>query len=179
MRASPTPPDAAGGPASGPPRHSDHLKVEDAMTFLSQEGGLPDPHHDAEFYSGVPTKRAIAWIVDIVAVTLLTVLAGILTLTVAFFLWPIAFLAIGAVYRIGTLARWSATPGMLLMGIELRSPDGGRFDGLQAILHVLGYYASMSFVLPQVASVAAMVATPRRQGLTDLVLGSAAINRPD
>ena len=140
--------------------------------------GLPDPDQTPEFYDGVLSKRALAWVVDMAVITALTLVAGIVTLTVGFFLWPLFFLAIGALYRVTTLARGSATWGMRLMGIELRSHGGDRFDAPQAILHVSGYYASMIFVLPALVSIGAMLLTDRRQGLTDLILGSAAINRP-
>ncbi|MEM8849778.1 MAG: RDD family protein [Pseudomonadota bacterium] len=148
------------------------------MTYLHQNAALPDPRYEAQFYAGVPTKRAIAWVLDVVAITALTVLAGILTLTLAWWLWPLAYLTIGLIYRIGTLASGSATPGMRLMGIELRGADGHRLDGVQATLHVAGYYATMAFFLPVLASIATILATPQRQSLTDLVLGTAAINRP-
>ncbi|MEM9798258.1 MAG: RDD family protein [Pseudomonadota bacterium] len=148
------------------------------MTDLTFASRLPDPHHQPEFYTGVLPKRAFAWIVDVLLITGMTILAGIVTLTLAWFLWPVVYLAIGSIYRIATLSNGSATWGMRMMGIELRGHDGERFDGMQATLHVLGYYVSMSFLLPALASVVAMIATDRRQGLTDLVLGSAAINRP-
>ncbi len=149
-------------------------------TDLSPAGrsALPDPHAAPEFYDGVIAKRVLAWVVDIVLVTVLTLVAGVLTLTVGFFLWPLFFLAIGALYRVATIANRSATWGMRLMGIELRGHDGRRLDTLQALLHVSGYYASMIFVFPILASAASMVLTGRRQTLTDMVLGSAAINRP-
>ena len=140
--------------------------------------GLPCPEARPEFYDGVVAKRGLAWVVDTVLITLATLLAGILTLTVGLFLWPLFFTVIGATYRIATLTTRSATLGMRLVGIELRAPDGGRLDPMQATLHVGGYYASWIAVLPGLVSLGAMIATPRRQGLTDLVLGTAAINRP-
>ncbi|MCK0166465.1 RDD family protein [Jannaschia sp. S6380] len=140
--------------------------------------GLPDPDRDARFYDGVVAKRGLAWLVDLAIITGLTILAGIATLTVGFFLWPLFFVAIGALYRVTTLANGSSTWGMRLLGIELRGHDGERFDIGQSILHVAGYYASMTFVLPVLVSIGAMLTTRRRQGLTDLVMGSAAINRP-
>jgi uncharacterized RDD family membrane protein YckC len=148
------------------------------MTYVTSATALPDPHHDPAFYDGVPTKRGLAWVVDILLITGLTFLAGIVTLSVAWWLWPLAYLAIGAIYRISTLANRSATWGMRLVGIELRRQDGERFDGTTAVLHVAGYYASMTFILPTIASIAAVLMTERRQSLTDLLLGSAAINRP-
>ena len=36
------------------------------MTMTDTYPGLPDPERAAEFYDGVPTKRFVAWIVDIV-----------------------------------------------------------------------------------------------------------------
>ncbi|MDB2407030.1 RDD family protein [Jannaschia sp.] len=150
------------------------------MTYIDDTAtsGLPDPHHEPEFYDGVLVKRGLAWVTDILIVTFATFILGIVTLSVAWFLWPIAFLAVGALYRVATLANSSATWGMRLMGVELRDHHGRRFDGPTALLHVIGYYASMSFVLPALGSIVTMLVTDRRQGLTDLVMGSAAINRP-
>ncbi len=64
-----------------------------------------------------------------------------------------------------------------MMAVELRNHRGARFGFAEALIHTLGYSLSMAFVLPQVISVALMAMSPRGQGLTDLVLGSAAINR--
>jgi uncharacterized RDD family membrane protein YckC len=140
--------------------------------------GLPDPFEAPEFYDGVLPKRALAWIVDVVIVHGATFVLGILTLTLAWWLWPIVAFVLGATYRVATLAGGSATWGMRLMGIELRDHRGNRFDLPTAALHTVGYYATLSFALPVVATAAAMMVTDRRQGLTDLVMGTAAINRP-
>ena len=148
------------------------------MTITSHVARLPDPDVEPAFYEGVMAKRGLAWAVDLLVIAALTVLAGLATLTVAFFFWPVVFLTIGFVYRVATIASGSATWGMRLMGIELRGQDGARFDVVQAVLHVGGYYASWAFVVPAFASMVAMAVTARRQGLTDLLLGSAAINRP-
>lgn len=148
------------------------------MTHMTMTTALPDPADEPQFYAGVLVKRALAWVVDIVVITLFTVLAGLLTLTVGFFLWPLFFIAIGLLYRISTVAGGSATWGMRLMGIELRGHDGQRLDMAQAALHVGGYSASVAFFLPQLISIGAMMVTDRRQGLTDMLLGTAAINRP-
>lgn len=148
------------------------------MTYMTSTSALPDPVDQPEFYDGVLPKRAIAWVIDVLLITALTFLAGLLTLTVGFFLWPLFFLVIGFLYRLTTLTNGSATWGMRAMGIELRDVQGNRFDGIQAALHVAGYYATLAFVLPALASFAAMLVTGRRQSLTDMLLGSAAINRP-
>lgn len=138
---------------------------------------LPDPDAQPEFYTAVPTKRLLAWLVDSVLITLFCVLALILTLGIGFFFLPVLMLTVGFVYRSVTLARGSATWGMALMAMEMRRHDGARFDALTAILHTLGYSMSMAFVFPQVISVMLMLLSARAQGLTDFVLGTAAVNR--
>jgi hypothetical protein len=64
------------------------------------------------------------------------------------------------------------------MGIELRDRHGRRFDLAMAGLHTMGYVLSFGMAPLQVISVVLMLTSARAQGLTDHVLGSAAINRP-
>ncbi|WP_298499406.1 RDD family protein [uncultured Maritimibacter sp.] len=140
--------------------------------------GLPDPDYQAEFYADVPTKRLIAWIIDTVIVALLVVLAIVFTAFIGAFFAGFLWLALGFAYRTVTIANGSATLGMRLCSIELRKADGSRMDFGAALLHTLGYSMSMAFVLPQIASVVLMLTSERKQGLTDMVLGTAAINKP-
>jgi hypothetical protein len=49
---------------------------------------------------------------------------------------------------------------------------------MQTLIHTGGYLLSWAFFLPQLASMAAMLVTDRRQGLTDLLIGTTAVNRP-
>jgi uncharacterized RDD family membrane protein YckC len=146
--------------------------------FAPLSPGLPDPDVAPGFYDGVPLKRFVAWLIDGVIVLMLTLVAVPLTAFVALFFLPLVWLAIGFVYRTATLSAASATPGMRLVGIELRDRWGRPFDLGHAILHTLGYTLSISTLIVQAASVALMLTGARRQGLTDLVLGTAAINRP-
>jgi uncharacterized RDD family membrane protein YckC len=139
--------------------------------------GLPDPVTQAEFYADVPTKRLLAWIVDTVLIVALTALVVLFTAFTALFFLPLAFLAVGFLYRWVTIANRSATPGMRLLAIELRAGDGGRLDPMLAGLHTLGYSLSMAIFPLQLVSIALMLMTDRKQGLTDHVLGTAAVNR--
>jgi len=147
------------------------------MIYTGTDIHLPDPISQPEFYSGVPTKRFLAWLVDSALILMFSVLALVLTLGIGFFFLPALMLVTGLIYRIATLSRGSATWGMALMAIELRRHDGSRLDTLTAALHTLGYSASMAFVIPQVISVILMLTGGRAQGLSDLVLGTAAVNR--
>jgi len=139
---------------------------------------LPDPDLQPEFYAGVMSKRLVAWGVDMVCVAALTVAGVVLTAFVGLFFLPLIWLVMDAGYRTVTLANRSATLGMRLMGVEFRDREGRHFDLAHAGLHTLGYLMSMSFVLPQIVSVVLMLTGARRQSLTDIVIGSALINRP-
>ena len=139
--------------------------------------GLPDPDLKPEFYADVPTKRLIAWIVDTLIITLFCWIIVLFTAFIAAFIWPLLFLVIGFAYRTVTLANGSATWGMRLMAIEFRDRDGKRFDLNQAALHTLGYTVSISLPILQVVSIVLMLTTVRGQGLTDHVMGTAAVNR--
>lgn len=139
--------------------------------------GLPDPDYQSEFYENVPAKRAIAWVVDTIVVVAIVAVLIVLTVGIGVFFAGFLWLIVGFVYRVVTLANGSATLGMRMTAIELRRGDGSRFDLGTAVLHTLGYSLSMSFVLPQVASIILMLTNERGQGLSDLALGTAAINR--
>ena len=139
---------------------------------------LPDPDYQADFYADVPLKRLIAFGVDTVLILILTVLVLPFTAFTGLFYFPLLAMVVGFVYRVLTIAGGSATPGMRLMAIELRNASGERLDLPQAALHTLLFTLFFSMMLPQLASIALMLTGPRAQGLHDLVLGTAAINRP-
>lgn len=138
--------------------------------------GLPDPDTQAEFYADVPVKRAIAWVIDVAFVYAIVVLISLLTFGIGLFFFGFLALATGFVYRTVSLANRSATLGMRLTSIELRTAKGERFDLATASLHTLGYYMSMAFVLAQIGSIVLMLTSSRAQGLTDHMLGTAAVN---
>jgi uncharacterized RDD family membrane protein YckC len=138
---------------------------------------LPDPYAEAAFYADVPLKRGVAWVIDAAIVAALTLFAIPLTLFTALFFLPVLWLVLSFAYRTVTLARGSATWGMRFMGIELRTFRGERFALPDAALHTLIYSVCMAFLIPQVVSIVLMLTTPRAQGLPDLALGTAALNR--
>ena len=139
---------------------------------------LPDPDRQAEFYADVPIKRALAWVVDSILIAIITMVVVPFTLFLSLFFLPLLYLTISFLYRTISLARHSATPGMRLMAIEFRDRTGARFDLGTAFLHTLGYTLTISTLLPQLLSMGLMLTTARGQGLTDLVLGTVAINKP-
>jgi hypothetical protein len=159
----------------GPPAPLQTIRQRtDKMSYTSP---LPDPQYQAEFYDGVAVKRGIAWVVDTVLITLITVLIVPFTAFTALFFLPLLYLVVNVTYRWLTISGGSATWGMRLVAIEFRRTDGKRFDTGTALMHSLGYSLSVAFVLPQLLSVAMMLLGARGQGLTDMVLGSVAVNR--
>ena len=139
---------------------------------------LPDPARHAAFYEGVASKRAFAWVIDSIITGFAAVMILPFTAFVAILIFPLLFGTVNLAYRSVTLANFSATPGMWLLGIEFRQSDGRRFDAPTAILHTLGTMFTWTTVLPQIGSAALMAMSPRGQGLTDLVLGTVVIRRP-
>lgn len=138
---------------------------------------LPDPHFQPQFYTFVPTRRLIAWIIDTIVILALSALTVVLTAFVGAFFWVFLFAAIGFAYRVVTIANGSATWGMRFAGIELRSAHGERFDLGLAIAHTAGYTVSMVLPLLQLISIVMMLTGARGQGLSDAFLGSVALNR--
>jgi uncharacterized RDD family membrane protein YckC len=146
--------------------------------FADTLTALPDPDADADFYTGVPLKRALAWVVDASLVLIASVLIVPFTAFTALFFFPFLILMVGFTYRWFTIAGRSATWGMRLMGIELRDHTGARLNGTLALFHTLGYTVSVAAMPLQFISMGMMALTPRCQGLSDTMLGTAAINRP-
>ncbi len=137
----------------------------------------PDPDIAPEFYADVPVKRLLAWVVDVLIVAVLCVLILPFTAFTGLFFFPGLMLVVGYIYRIATMTGRSATWGMRLMALEFRDSAGRRFDLGTAFLHVTGYTISIAFPLLQLVSIVLMLTTARKQGLTDMIIGSAALNR--
>ncbi|SIS90621.1 RDD family protein [Roseivivax lentus] len=138
---------------------------------------LPDPVRQPEFYDSVTLKRFLAWVIDTIFVALLVVPAIVFTFGIALFFFPLVWIAVGFTYRWITIANGSATWGMRAMAIELRDAYANRLDAGTAFMHTLGYALSVSTFIVQLGSVLLMLNTERKQGLSDLVLGTVMINR--
>jgi uncharacterized RDD family membrane protein YckC len=148
------------------------------MTARPYSAGLPDPTARADFYDGIRTKRLIAWVLDMVLIAVLSSILLPFTAFTALFFFPFFMLVTGFFYRWFTLSVGSATWGMALMGIQIRDGQGDRLSGSLAFWHTLGYTLSVAIAPLQLLSVGMMCLSPRRQGLSDLLLNTAAINRP-
>lgn len=138
---------------------------------------LPDPQYDADFYKDVPTKRLIAWFIDVAAIAVITGFLTVFGLFLPLLILPLLFAVVSFVYRWMTLASGSATWGMRLMALEMRRGDGARFDGTTALFHTIGYVVSVVTFPLQLISIGMILMTARHQSLTDVILGTAALNK--
>ena len=141
-----------------------------------------DPERQPELFDGVLSKRIVAFIVDAVLIVLLMVPAalmililGLITLGIAWLLFPLLFAIVALGYVALTLGgRASATPGMRLTGVEMRTWNGQRMFPLLAMMHALIFWFSCGILTPLILLVGLF--TPRRQLLHDLLLGVVALN---
>lgn len=138
---------------------------------------LPDPYTHAEMYEDVPTKRLIAWCVDFLVIAAISAVLVPFTLFTALFYLPFLILMVSFLYRWTTLTTGGATWGMRFASIEIREASGQRPDMLTSLMHTLGYHVSVAIFPLQLVSIALMLMSERKQGLTDHILGTVALNR--
>lgn len=151
-------------------------------------GGHGDvrPLYDAaahpELFDGVLSKRIVAFIIDAILIVALMVpgalmilLLGIVTLGLAWLLFPALFAIVALGYvglTLGSSA--SATIGMRATGIEMRTWTGARVFPLLAVMHALIFWFSVGLLTPLVLLVGLF--TERKQLLHDLLLGVVVAN---
>ncbi|ODN72460.1 RDD family protein [Methylobrevis pamukkalensis] len=143
----------------------------------------PDPLTDHRLYSGVRTRRFMAFLIDVTIVAVLTFMAGIVvffiglaTLGLGWAIYAILWPLMALLYCAFTLGGpKSATVGMRAFGLEMRQVDGGRMSPGLAAVHSVLFYASVSILTPFIVLVALF--TDRKRLLHDLLLGTVVINR--
>ncbi len=147
-------------------------------------GEAPDPLRFPDYYDGIVVKRMVAFLLD--GALIVVLMAG----------WWVAsmMLAIGSLGLLSPLAavyvlipllydtllvggERSATPGMRVMGIEVRRWDGGRPDRLQSALQSLMFYGTVGLTSTLILLVALF--NPRRRCLHDYLAGTVTVNRID
>ena len=149
-----------------------------SFTMNDTYDALPDPQTQPAFYDGVGVKRLLAWVVDTVLIGMIAAVIASIPLFLLWFVFPLVFLVVSLIYRIGSIRAFSATPGMRLFNIELRNHEGQRLDGSAAAMHTIAFMIASAFFIPQIASVVLILMTERGQGLHDMFTGVVAINKP-
>src|SRR5437016_4612945 len=144
-----------------------------------------DPAAQPELFDGVLARRVVAFIVDFIVIAVPVVLAamlifafGIVTLGLGFALYwllPPATVIWAIVYFGATLGGpTSATIGMRLMDLEMRTWYGAPAYFLLGAVHAIAFWFTVSFFTPFVLLVAFF--NERRRLLHDILLGTVVIN---
>lgn len=148
------------------------------MNSGAMTSALPDPQTQAAFYSGVAPKRLLAWIFDVILISVATAIIATLPLFIGWFFLPVIYITVSFFYRWIGLTNASATLGQRLFNLQFRNNEGAHLTSGEALLHTLGYLVSTGFFLPQLISLVLILMSGRGQALHDLLAGVALINRP-
>lgn len=134
------------------------------------------PELHPALYESVLRRRVIAFVLDMAVVSVLTLIAGfvvtmlgLVTFGLGWLLYPALLPVIVLGYAGWGAARFSATPGMRLLGLTMRGWSGGAVDALVGALHALLYWVSVSILTPLAALFGLF--NPRKRLLHDIVAG--------
>jgi uncharacterized RDD family membrane protein YckC len=136
---------------------------------------------DYRLYEGVRTRRVFAFLIDYLIVLLLLIpfgilvfFLGLLTLGLGWMLFSVLFPAVALTYVWNTLGGpKQATTGMQAMSIRLERLDGGRIDGLFAVVHTVLFWAGNVILTPLI--LAATLILDRKRTVHDLLLGTVVV----
>lgn len=157
--------------------------------FWRNDGGVQphayDPWLQPELFRGVLTRRMFAFLIDLVVLSVPVILAvlfiavfGIVTLGLGwalFFLLSPATVIWAVVYYGASLGGpHSATLGMRVMDLELRTWYGAPGYFVLGAMHAVLFWLSLSFLTPLVLLVGLF--NGRKRLLHDIVLGTVVIN---
>lgn len=146
-----------------------------------------DPDLNPELFEGVLARRVVAFIIDFVLIAIPVALGamfifvfGIVTLGLGFalyYLLPPASVIWALIYFGMTLGSpASATIGMRIMDLEMRTWYGAPAYALLGAVHAVAFWVSVCAVTPLVLLVGLFNA--RRRLLHDMVVGTVVINSP-
>jgi uncharacterized RDD family membrane protein YckC len=153
------------------------------------EGGVPphafDPWLQPELFRGVLTRRVIAFLIDLIVLSVPIVLAilfiavfGLVTLGLGWALFwlvsPASIIWALVYYGASLGGPHSATLGMRVMDLELRTWYGAPGYFLLGAMHAVLFWISVSVLSPLVLLVGLF--NGRRRLLHDVVLGTVVIN---
>lgn len=144
-----------------------------------------NPRRTPEYYDGVLSRRIVAFLIDcffvygpIILLALFIFVLGIVTLGLGWLLfWLLSpiFVIWALLYTATTLGgKNSATVGMRMMGLEMRTMYGGRMDFILASIHIILFYISMVALTPLVLIVGLL--NPGSRLAHDYLTGAVLIN---
>jgi uncharacterized RDD family membrane protein YckC len=146
-----------------------------------------DPVAQPELFEGVLARRIIAFLIDLlmigVPLALLAVfifMFGLVTLGLGWFLYllfgPISVLWALLYYGLTFGSPASATIGMRMVDLEMRTWYGAPCYFLLGVLHAVAFWLTVSLLTPFVLLVGLF--NDRRRLLHDMLVGTVVINNP-
>jgi uncharacterized RDD family membrane protein YckC len=144
-----------------------------------------DPAASPELFDGVLPRRLVAFFIDLVIIAVPIAAAALFILIFGFFTFGLGWLLFwllspGAIvwalayYGLTFGSPASATIGMRVMDLEMRTWYGAPCYFVLGAVHPVVFYASVSFLTPLVLLVCFF--NERRRLLHDLLLGTVVIN---
>src|SRR5262245_13379129 len=146
-----------------------------------------DPAVNPELFEGVLARRCVAFVIDVIIIALPVIFAaivififGIVTIGVGwllyFLLYPAAVIWAIFYYGLTFGSPASATIGMRVMDLEMRTWYGAPAYFVLGAVHAIVYWVSVSFLTPFILLVAFF--NHRRRLLHDMLAGTIVINNP-
>ena len=144
-----------------------------------------DPLLQPELFRGVPTRRIFAFLIDLVVLSVPVILGylfiavfGLITLGLGWALfwlaWPATVIWAVVYYGASLGGPHSATLGMRVMELELRTWYGAPGYFVLGAMHAVLFWISISLLSPLVLLVGLF--NGRRRLLHDVILGTVVIN---
>lgn len=146
-----------------------------------------DPATEPELFEGVLARRFIAFLIDVIIITIPVLFAaifififGLVTLGIGWVLFwllsPAAVIWAIAYYGLTFGGPASATLGMRVVEIEMRTWYGAPSYFVLGAVHAIVYWITISFLTPLILLVAFF--NHRRRLLHDILVGTIVINNP-
>src|SRR5262245_15263274 len=147
-----------------------------------------DPFSNPELFDGVLSRRVVAFLIDLIIISIPVVLAGIfilifglLTLGLGWALYvllsPAAVIWALVYYGMTLGAPASATVGMRVMDLEMRTWYGSPAYFVLGAVHAIVFWISVSFLTPLILLVGFF--NERGQRLHDMLVGNVHIHNHD
>src|ERR1700709_791297 len=144
-----------------------------------------DPATQPELFRGVATRRVFAFLIDLVVLSIPAILGylfiavfGVITLGLGWALfwlaWPATVIWAVVYYGASIGGPHSATMGMRVMDLELRTWYGASGYFVLGAMNAVLFWISVSFLTPLVVLVGLF--NGRRRLLHDVILGTVVIN---
>ncbi len=146
-----------------------------------------DPVTNPELFEGVLARRVIAFFIDIFIIAIPVILAavfilifGLITFGLGWFLfwlwWPAAGIWALVYYGMTLGSPHSATIGMRVMDLQMRTWYGAPAYFLLAVAHAIVFWLTVSLLTPFILLVGFF--NERRRLLHDMLVGTVVINHP-